>query len=141
MTVTTEAAVPADDLATYLAGDALAYRGSEPVLVGARCAACDTRMFPRPPVCPHCMGEDMRSEDMSRAGTLYAFSTVHVGARKWHKPFTLGYVDLDNGVRVFSHIMGDRLTMGGRVQLDVAEVGRGEDGKPIVSFVFRPVEA
>jgi uncharacterized OB-fold protein len=141
MTVTTEAAAPADDLATYLAGDALALRANRPVLVGARCGACGTRVFPRPSVCPHCMSEEIQAEDMSRTGTLYAYSTVHVGARKWHKPFTLGYVDLDNGVRVFSHIMGDKLAMEGRVQLDVAELGRGEDGKPIVSFVFRPVEA
>jgi len=140
MTMTHEPAQPADALATCLPGDALAFRGKEPVLVGARCRACGERMFPRPPVCPHCMSEDVAAEDMPRAGTLYAYSTVHVGPRQWHKPFTLGYVDLDNGVRVFGHLRGDSFAMGGRVQLDVAEVGRDEDGKPIVSFVFRPVE-
>lgn len=141
MIMTTEAGGSADDLAIYLAGTALVLRGDRPVLMGGRCAACGGRMFPQPPVCPNCMSEDVRPEEMSSTGTLYAYSTVHVGPRKWHKPMTLGYVDLDNGVRVFSHIHGDSLLMGGPVKLDVAEVGRDEDGTPIVSFVFRPVEA
>jgi uncharacterized OB-fold protein len=84
------------------------------------------------------MSESVVEENMPTQGTLYAFSTVHVGPAKWHKPFTVGYVDLDNGVRVFSHLRG-ALQIDQRVVVNTAEVGRQPDGAPLITFVFEPV--
>jgi uncharacterized OB-fold protein len=110
-----------------------------PVLLGSRCTACSIAMFPPQAVCPACMCEALAEEAMPRRGQLYASSTVHVGPAKWHKPFTIGYVDLPNGVRVFSHLVGDP-AIGAEVELDRAVVGREADGSAIESFVFRAVE-
>jgi uncharacterized OB-fold protein len=85
------------------------------------------------------MNEDIRSHAMPGSGTLYAFSTVHVAAKKWRKPMRIGYVDLSNGVRVFTHLAGPELAIGDAVEVDVGIVGDDEEG-PIRSFVFRKAE-
>jgi uncharacterized OB-fold protein len=81
------------------------------------------------------MSENIAAQSMPRAGTLYAFSTVHVAAKKWKKPMCVGYVDLPNGARVFTHLEGE-LAIGDTVEVGMGIVGEDENG-PIESFVFR----
>jgi uncharacterized OB-fold protein len=62
------------------------------------------------------MSERLAGEAMPDAGTLYSFTTVHVGRARTDGPFAVGYVDLPNGVRVFAHLtgtpsIGDRVTV------------------------------
>ena len=82
------------------------------------------------------MSETIRAQAMPREGTLYAFSVVHVAAKKWKKPMRIGYVDLPNGARVFTHLDGDDLAIGDTVEVGVGTVGEDEEG-PITTFVFR----
>jgi uncharacterized OB-fold protein len=134
------AADPATLRRPFLCGDALDVDASgRATLIGGRCASCGTETFPRTPVCASCMSEDIRAHAMPRNGVLYAFSTVHVAAKKWRKPMRIGYVDLPNGARVFTHLAGGDFAIGDNVVVDVAEVGDDEEG-PIRSFVFRKVE-
>jgi uncharacterized OB-fold protein len=74
---------------------------------------------------------------MPNRGTLYSFTVLHVGPAHWDKPITLGYVDLANGVRVFSHLKG-KLAMGQEVALSIGVVGHLPDGQEISNFVFSP---
>jgi uncharacterized OB-fold protein len=134
------AADPATLTRPFLCGDALDIDESgRATLIGGRCANCGTETFPRSPVCASCMSEDIRAQPMPRDGTLYAFSTVHVAAKKWRKPMRIGYVDLPNGARVFTHLAGDDLAVGDELVVDVGEVADDEEG-PIRSFVFRKVK-
>jgi uncharacterized OB-fold protein len=84
------------------------------------------------------MSEMIETQPMPRTGTLYAFSTVHVAAKKWRKPMRIGYVDLPNGARVFTHLDAGNLTIGDTVEVGVGTVADDEEG-PIESFVFRKV--
>lgn len=54
----------------------------------------------------------------SEAGRLYSWSTVHVAAGR-PTPYTLGYVDLDDGLRVLAVLDGDPggLHIGGLVRV------------------------
>lgn len=81
------------------------------------------------------MSENIDAAPMPRTGTLYAFSTVYVAAKKWKKPMCIGYVDLPNGARVFTHLDGE-LTIGDGVEPVLGIVGEDENG-PIETFVFR----
>jgi uncharacterized OB-fold protein len=127
--------------AVSLPGDALTTNAQgQPALVGCVCATCGSRMFPRAPVCPVCISETMTDETMPSQGSLYSFTTVHVGPSEWQKPFTVGYVDLDNGVRVFSHLRGKNFQINQPVQLAVAEIGKTPDGKPIITSVFEQAQ-
>ena len=131
-----EAAVPLTR--PYLCGDALEIDASgSAMLIGGRCADCGSETFPRVPVCASCMSENIRPQAMPREGTLYAFSVVHVAAKKWKNPMCIGYVDLPNGARVFTHLEGD-LAIGDTVEVGAGTVGEDEEG-PITSFVFRKV--
>ena len=124
-----------------LAKDALGRgRDGRPVLLGGRCNDCQTVVFPKPGVCPSCMSEDIVLEEMPHTGNLYSFTVLHVGPARMNKPVTLGYVDLTNGVRVFSHLADDggKLAIDQQVELRVAAVGRETNGQPIETFVFAP---
>jgi len=125
-----------------LAGDAIADKDGRPVLVGARCNDCGTLAFPRVAVCSKCMSESFTDEPMPERGRLYSWTTVHVGPARMNKPIVLGYVDLENGVRVFSHLAsgGRPLMIDQPVKLAVATVGKEADGRPIETFVFTPAE-
>jgi uncharacterized OB-fold protein len=121
---------------TLLCGDAVAIGADGlAVLVGGLCKDCSNQTFPRAPVCCVCMSEAIEPAPMPRTGTLYAFSTVHVAAKKWNKPMRIGYVDLANGARVFTHLEGD-LTIGDSVEVALGVVGEDENGA-IESFVFK----
>lgn len=121
---------------TLLCGDAVEIGADgRAILVGGRCADCGHETFPRAPVCCQCMSENIAAQSMPRAGTLYAFSTVHVAVKKWKKPMRVGYVDLPNGARVFTHLEGE-LAIGDTVEVGMGTVGGDENG-PIESFVFR----
>ena len=123
---------------TLLCGDAVEVgTDGRAVLIGGACKDCGNQTFPRTPVCCVCMSENIAPAPMPRTGTLYAFSTVHVAAKKWNKPMRIGYVDLDNGARVFTHLKGD-LAIGDQVEVGIGVVGEDENG-PIESFVFKRI--
>ena len=134
-----EAADPLMTTRAFLCGDALKVDASgRATLIGGRCADCGTETFPRAPVCSSCMSETIRAQAMPRVGVLYAFSVVHVAAKKWKKPMRIGYVDLPNGARVFTHLEGAELAIGDDVEVGVGTIGDDDEG-PITSFVFRKV--
>src|SRR5262245_12360803 len=130
---------PSTSTRPFLCGDALEVDSNgRATLIGGRCGDCGVETFPRAPVCSSCMSENIRPEAMPREGTLYAFSIVHVAAKKWRKPMRIGYVDLKNGARVFTHLDGTDLSIGDEVEVGVGIIGDDEEG-PIRSFVFRKV--
>jgi len=119
-----------------LCGDAVEVNAlGQAVLMGGACKDCGNQTFPRAPVCCVCMSENIAPTAMPRTGTLYAFSTVHVTAKKWKNPMRIGYVDLPNGARVFTHLDGAALAIGDLVEVGVGIVGHDENG-PMESFVF-----
>ncbi len=80
----------------------------------------------------------MVTEEQPREGRLYSYTVLHVAAPKWRRPLALGYVDLPNGVRVFTHLDGQPWSIGQEVELAMADLGSDKDGAPIRSFVFTP---
>ena len=82
------------------------------------------------------MSEAIEPAPMPRTGTLYAFSTVHVAAKKWNKPMCIGYVDLPNGARVFTHLEGQCSPSAIPWKSRLGVVGEDENG-PIETFVFK----
>lgn len=124
-----------------LAGDALRVDTDGAVcLIGTHCADCGTDVFPPVPVCPECMSENVAETDLATDGTLYSWSVVHVAPKGWNVPYTAGYVDLADNVRVFAHIVGADaadLSMDMPVSLTTAVLGDA-DGAPVESYAFKP---
>ncbi len=126
-----------------IAGEAVRTDGSGAlVLEGSICADCYKTVFPPVPICPECMSDAVSAQPLPTHGTLYSWSVVHVAPKGWTVPYTAGYVDLSEGVRVFTHIVdadpGD-LEMDMDVALCVATLGAEDDGTPKASYAFAPV--
>jgi uncharacterized OB-fold protein len=97
-------------------------------------------MWPVKVRCIDCLSDDLRWEASTGRGTLYSFTLVHQLVHpgfKGEMPYNLALVDLDEGVRVHSSIVGvahDQLRSG--MQLSVVFVPASEH---IAVPMFEPV--
>jgi uncharacterized OB-fold protein len=73
---------------------------------GSECCRCGSRFFPRRATCLSCASRKLRDMLLGPLGRLYSFTTVHVSLSR-ATPYTIGYVDLDEGVRLLTTISGD----------------------------------
>lgn len=89
-------------------------------------------LYPPRVWCPGCLRDDLEWAELSGHGTLVAFSTQETTLR-FAAPAVIGLVDLDEGVRLLSHIAGryEDLRLGQRVRVDFVEV----DGAVVHRFV------
>ncbi len=76
------------------------------VLIGSKSASSGTLVFPQKTFCPETGARDMEQITFGPNGTLYSFSTVHISATR-KTPYTIGYVDFDNGIRVLAHVRSE----------------------------------
>jgi uncharacterized OB-fold protein len=109
-------------------------------LRGGKCRSCGELSYPLAELCWHCRAEAMEPVRLSRNGKLYAFSVVHAAPKGWLVPYVLGYVDLDDGIRVVGQIAGDpqNLRPDMEVHLDIGIIRNAADGTPVYSYVFAP---
>ena len=77
------------------------------------CAACDRAIFYPRALCPHCGSSDSRPQwrEARGTGTVYAAGVEHkpeaVGAAfSQGQPFCVALVELDEGVRMLTNIVG-----------------------------------
>lgn len=71
-------------------------------LAGVRCRACGTVSFPARTHCPACLEERVEVQPLARRGRLFSFTTAEVGVPGLEAPYAFGFVDLPEGIRVFS---------------------------------------
>ena len=104
------------------------------------CAECKSLTFPPAPLCSKCGSQKVAPAPLSEHGKLYSYSVLHVGARGWPAPYVLGYVDLPEDVRVFSHIEGapEALRIDMPVSLQIREPIKNAEDQDVLAFAFRP---
>ena len=91
--------------------------GEPPALLGSRCANCGDVLFPRADTCPYCAAEDPEPVELSRRGTLWAWTAVTAPPPGYQGevPFGIGVVELPEGVRVIGRLTeSDPATLVGR---------------------------
>lgn len=93
------------------------------------CSACDGWSFPVRERCPHCFAAALQWRQASGKGTLYTFTVMrqamHPGFAS-HVPYNVAQVDLDEGVRMISTVVGipnDALKIGMRLEAIFEDVG------------------
>jgi uncharacterized OB-fold protein len=77
------------------------------------------------------------------SGTLYTYTVIHQSLPQFETPYILGYVDLDDNVRVAGQLVdvpADALRLGMRVSTQV-ETREGAEGEQVLWFRFRPAPA
>ncbi len=73
-----------------------------------KCTGCGHIDFPPYMYCTECMSLEHEWIESSKKGTVYSFSITYVGAPPAFtedQPYTLVFVDLDEGVRMLSRIV------------------------------------
>jgi uncharacterized OB-fold protein len=86
-----------------------------------RCDSCQRHIFYPRSVCPHCMSDQIQWVDAAGTGTVYSYTVVHRSpeAFKPDVPYVVALIDLDEGVRMMSNIVGGAgpLAIGARVEV------------------------
>lgn len=105
-----------------------------------RCGPCDAHYFPPRPFCPRCLSDEVTWEAVSGRGTLHTYVINHRAAPGFEAPYAIAVVQLDEGPRMMSNIVGVDQTPEALV-LDMAlEVTFDERGDVFVPL-FRPAGA
>lgn len=114
----------------------------KPYLKGYRCKACGQLDFPKLSPCPACWGEEFEVVPLSRRGKLYSFSDNYVGQAGMKTPYSFGYIDLPENLRIFAQLEGppQSFSCDEEVELTVGPVRNNRDGLPLVSYKFRKVQ-
>jgi uncharacterized OB-fold protein len=81
------------------------------------CNDCGKFSFPPKPFCPHCWCKQVSWRDLSGRGRLYAATVIHAAptAFKDEAPYRVGIVDLEEGMRLATRVIGE-----GDIRLDAA---------------------
>ncbi len=113
-------------------------------IVLQRCRTCGTLQHKPRGVCATCLSGDLGHEVAVGTGTVHTFTVTNQNqARGFAEacPYVMAYVDLDEGVRLLTNIVGcrpDEVTIGMAVEADFATQDR-DDGEAFAVPRFRPV--
>lgn len=82
----------------------------EEKLLIQHCDDCNKYIFYPRSICPHCFSNNISWRNAKGTGKIYSFTIVHqaFGPFKNETPFVVGVVELDEGVRMMTRIIGDQ---------------------------------
>ncbi|WP_220198250.1 Zn-ribbon domain-containing OB-fold protein [Ktedonospora formicarum] len=93
-----------------------------------RCSSCSKAVFYPRSICPHCFSDQLTWMVASGKGTIYTYTVAHqaFGAFAEDVPFVIALVELEEGVRMMTRIIGadrDTLAVGKGVHVTFESVG------------------
>ena len=117
--------------------------GSPAYLKGYRCRACGQLDFPKLNPCPRCWGEEFEVVPLSRKGKLYSVTDIFVGQAGMKTPYSFGYVDLPEDLRILCQLDGapGSFRCDEEVELTVGTIRLNSDGAPVTSYKFKKIGA
>jgi uncharacterized OB-fold protein len=110
-------------------------------LSGSRCGHCGTTHFPPTALCFACLSEAVEEVALDPVGTLFSYTTVYMKTAHFEPPYSIGYVDLPEGVRVFAPLRTDStadLAVGQKMQIEIGPLWSEADGTPVIGYRFHP---
>jgi uncharacterized OB-fold protein len=121
--------------------DGLFTDSDAPALLASRCTNCGNVLFPRADACTYCATEDPEPIELSRDGTLWAWTAVTAPppGYRGEVPFGVGVVELPEGVRVIARLTESdpsALTAGQQMGLRVVPLHTDDDGNDVVTYAF-----
>jgi uncharacterized OB-fold protein len=98
-------------------------------LTAQACGHCARLRHPPRPMCPHCGSTEVIQRRLSGGGTVYSYAVLHhPQAPQFDYPVTAALIELDEGVRLLSNLVGVApadLRIGLPVQVEFAETVDG----------------
>lgn len=110
-------------------------------LLASKCKVCGQVFFPKTKLCMGCLHEEMDEIALSRRGKLFTFTVVHMPAANFQPPYAVGFVDLPEGVRIFSQLdllQNKSFRVDMEMELKVDTLWQEED-KKILGYRFSAV--
>lgn len=97
--------------------------------ITTRCDACGKPSFPPKPFCPHCWSDRVEWVPLSPGGVIYSSTVIHAtpAVFRGDAPYRVGIVDLDDGVRIATRVLGveQGFGVGARAKIVVLEYDDG----------------
>jgi uncharacterized OB-fold protein len=136
--------VPGEEDHDVAVRDGLFVVGEVPALIGGRCRECGRVCFPRADICPYCSHQVVDEIELSRSGTLWAWTTVTAPPPGYEGPVPYGFgvVELEEGLRVITRLTEPdpaKLEAGQTMELVLEPVG-DRDGRRVLTYAFAPVD-
>ncbi|WP_227937908.1 Zn-ribbon domain-containing OB-fold protein [Alkalihalobacillus deserti] len=74
------------------------------------CDDCHEYIFYPRMICPHCFSDNLTWKETSGKGKIQSYTVVHKAPPEFRDevPYVIGIIDLEEGVRMLSRIIGDR---------------------------------
>jgi uncharacterized protein len=100
--------LPVRKVEVTLEGKAFWDATTEGKLLLSRCNSCESVIWYPRSFCPACASTDTSWFESGGHGTIYSFSITRKGAGAWTDvgPYVIAYVELDEGPRVLTNIVG-----------------------------------
>ena len=122
--------------------DGLLLLDDEPALVGGRCRECSSVCFPKQDVCPYCSEDAVHEIELSRSGTLWAWTAVTAAPPGYEGPVPYGFgvVELPEGIRVVTRLTEAdpaKLTYGQSMRLVLDPLIESEERR-VSTYAFAP---
>jgi uncharacterized OB-fold protein len=111
---------------------------SEDRLTYQRCDDCAKSVWPPHSFCTHCGSKSLEWKLSSGRGNVYSYSTIMRGPTPvWAAivPYTVGFVEMDEGYHLFSQIEGEPGAMAIGQRVSVRFVQRGEQKLPVFASI------
>ncbi len=108
-------------------------------LITTECRKCGKVEFPPKMICTSCYSDEMEWIDLPLKGKIYSFAEMDVVPSGFKPPITVAVVELENGVRLFSHVINagfEELSVGDEVEIEFREMS-WFDYRKHKYFVFR----
>jgi hypothetical protein len=91
-------------------------------LIVQQCGNCSAFHHPPRPMCPRCHATDMRAVKASGRGAVYSYCIpIHPPAIGFAAPPIVALIDLEEGVRIVSNVVGveyEKMTDGLKVEVE-----------------------
>lgn len=71
-------------------------------LMGLKCKLCNHFLPPLTTICCYCNGVEFENVKLSQQGKLYSYTIIYQPHKHFEVPFSVGYVDLPEGIRIFA---------------------------------------
>lgn len=111
-----------------------------PTLLASKCTACEHVSYPATEQCLKCGNLSTEPIELGGGGELLVATVVHMGNGRFDAGYSVGYVNMPHGVRVFSQLdaSADELPLPGTpMKLEILPMWR-EGEQDVIAYRFAP---
>jgi uncharacterized OB-fold protein len=112
--------------------------GPDGSLIGSKCRTCGHILAPLTTTCCYCRGEDLQEIELSRHGKLYSYTVVHQPHPKFGAPYSVGFIELPEGPRIFAPLKGKDFRVGMEMELLLEKLWDDNENE-IIGPKFKPI--